>query len=193
MVCPVWHTYRAHRTVIRSKQMNFCTDYLRRAICSTIRMPSFLDRQRSVCIDTIPDHMPDILNLCIRPYSTRTLYCKLFCSAYFSMADIVAFCHCNSWDHGNHYHHDISPQISMCNYLCSTDPGMDCTWPAVLMCMAVYRDSDVGTSDNSSYLCSLLPTHNRIPRPDRRRRCRKSSVVALQMRNGDNVTNQKHE
>lgn len=181
MVCPAWHTYRAHHTAIRSNRMSSCMHCLRPAICNTVRTPWSSDRRRSECIGTTLSHKPDISSRYIRPYSTRIPYCKSFCSVYSLTVDTAASHHCNSWDRDNHYHHDTSPPIWVCNCLCSRVPAMGCIWPAASMCTAVYRGSDAVTLDNSNYLCSLLPSHSRIPRPDPQHHCRIFSVVALQI------------
>lgn len=175
----VLHTYRAHRTALHSRQMNFCMDSLRPAVCNTIRMLLSLDRLRWGCIDMIPVHMPGILSQYIRPYSKRILCCKSFYSVYWSMVDSMACGHRNSLDHGNHYRHGIDRQISMYIRSYSMVLAMGYSWRVVSVCTVFDWPADAMSSGNNKCLCSLLPNHNRILRPDRRHRYRRLLVVVL--------------
>lgn len=162
--------------------MNFCMDFLRPAAGSTTRMPLFLDRLRWQCIDTIPVHMPDKLNQCIRPCSKRIPCCKWSCSVYWLTVDSMAFGRRRNWDRGSHCRRDIDRRISACTRWCSRDLAMDCSWRALSTCMVFDRAAGAMSSGNNKCPCSPLPSRNHILRPDRLHHCHRLLVAVLQER-----------
>lgn len=179
MACPVWNTYQVHRMVFHSIRMNFCTHSPRRAICSTVRMPLFLDHRASECIDMIPNRMPDKLNRYIRPWSIRIPCYKLFYSVYSQMVDTVRFGRYRSLDRGSHCHRDICHQISVCMLWYSMALVTDYNTLLLLMCTVSRQYSGWLTLGSSIDLYSLLPTRSHTLRPDQRHHCHKWLVEAL--------------
>lgn len=165
--------------VYHSNRMNFCMDFLRRAICNTVRMLLSLDRCRLVCIGMIPNHMPDKSIPYILPKSIQTLYYKWFYSVYSPMVDIVPFGHYRSLDRGIHCHRDTYRRISACMLWCSMVLVMGCSMILALAYMVFHRDLDLLTLDSSIYLCNLLPIHNHILHPDQQHHFHKWPVEVL--------------